>query len=312
MKTLRYIFFMIITLALSDIANAQELKVVSFGPELTDITARTNAVKDNNGIVCALVKISLPVEGCEFRGNKVGNPEFHVSEYWVYMAQGSKKLQINCPNREPLYFEFGSGLEAGVTYRMKLSGYPNAATSNTGENDLVLNITPKTGLSVKIDGAIQQVNNGLVMESLKYGKHHYVVKADGYVSQEDTVTISAEKKTIVNITLEPVMVTITVKSATDDATIKIDGQTKGAGGWQGQIVPGTHKIDVEKEGYMPYTETVKVTQQDNMVISIPALTPQGGELNISYKPIGSSIAIDGKMSVRPRQSFAMSLLENTT
>ena len=36
--------------------------------------------------------------------------------------------------------------------------------------------------------------------------------------------------------LEPVMVTITVKSATDDATIKIDGQTKGAGGWQGQIV----------------------------------------------------------------------------
>lgn len=31
-----------------------------------------------------------------------------------------------------------------------------------------------------------------------------------------------------------------------------------------------------------------------MVISIPALTPQGGELNISYKPIGSSIAIDGK------------------
>ncbi|MDE5783955.1 MAG: hypothetical protein K2H97_06530, partial [Prevotella sp.] len=61
MKVFRCILLMVIALTFSCVANAQELKVVSFEKLLTDVTARSTAVKDGNGDVCALIKVSLPV-----------------------------------------------------------------------------------------------------------------------------------------------------------------------------------------------------------------------------------------------------------
>lgn len=55
------IFFIIIAWATTSIANAQGLKVVSFEKLLTDVTARSTAVKDGNSDICALIKVSLPV-----------------------------------------------------------------------------------------------------------------------------------------------------------------------------------------------------------------------------------------------------------
>ena len=130
MKIYKYILFTIITLFFSSVTNAQVLKVESFEKDLTDVTACSNAVKDGNGDTCALVKISLPVTGCEFSGNIVGKPEFHVSEYWVYMTPSSKKLIVRCPGCKTLQVDLKTnegkvGVESAVTYQLELSGYSN-------------------------------------------------------------------------------------------------------------------------------------------------------------------------------------------
>lgn len=99
---------MIIAWATTSVANTQELKVVSFEKLLIDVTARSTAIKDGNGDVCALIKVSLPVPDYEFDGNIVGKPEFRISEYYVYMTPSSKKLIIRCSGRESLYADFVS------------------------------------------------------------------------------------------------------------------------------------------------------------------------------------------------------------
>ena len=304
MTTYKYILLTIIALACSTIANAQELKVVSFEKLLTDVTARSNAVKDGNGDVCALIKVSLPVTGCEFAGNIVGKPEFHISEYWVYMTQGTKSLEIRCPGCKTFLVDLKTsdgkvGVESAVTYRLELSGYPNVAggsTADPGANFLILDIEPKTasGIFVKIDGQTQPVENGQVTAYLEYGNYHYTIEAEGYAPQEGTATIRRGDNTTVNIRLESVMANLAVHSETSGATIKINGQEKGTGNWQGAIVPGMYRIEVSKAGYRNYVENIRLSQHDNRTINIPSLTPILGFLKVAYQPTGSDIAIDGK------------------
>ncbi|MDE5878215.1 MAG: PEGA domain-containing protein [Muribaculaceae bacterium] len=301
MKLLKYIFLIVFLLNGSAILTGQELKIDFFEKQLTDITARTTGVKDLNGKVCAVVKVSLPIENCEFSGNIVGKPEFHASEYWVYMTPGSKQLQIRCPGYKTLMADLisdKSGLESGVTYRLELSGYENriqsGVTADPGANYLILNITPKSNLLVKVDGLTQTVDNGQVMTYLKYGPHSYQVEAEGYALQEGTAVISRGDNTVVNINLESVIAGLTVESVTKGATIKINGQEKSKDRWTGQLTPGMYHIEVTMDGYYPYSETVELSQRDNKVITVPALTPMSGALNVAYKPIGAKIILDGK------------------
>ncbi|MCD8296454.1 MAG: hypothetical protein LUC88_02670, partial [Prevotella sp.] len=61
--------------------------------------------KDNNGNICALVKIQLPVVGCKFEGNVIAS-SFEITEYWVYLSPGTKFLNIKCPNKPTLSITF--------------------------------------------------------------------------------------------------------------------------------------------------------------------------------------------------------------
>ncbi|MDE7089231.1 MAG: hypothetical protein K2O54_03845, partial [Prevotella sp.] len=144
--------------------------------------------------MCALIRVELPVEGCKFEGN-VARQSFDVNEYLIYMPAGSKRLKIKCPSFETLQVELTTaggttGVESGVTYSLKLSGYEDIGSSSTpvdpGANYLILDIIPKTGLSVKVDGQLQKVDDGQVMSYLKYGTHRYVVEAEGYAPKEGT------------------------------------------------------------------------------------------------------------------------------
>ncbi|MDE5784652.1 MAG: DUF1566 domain-containing protein [Prevotella sp.] len=222
MKTLRSIFFMIIALAITSVANAQELKVISFEKLLTDVTARSTAVKDGNGDVCALIKVSLPVAGCEFDGNIVDRPEFRISEYWVYMTPSSKKLIVRCPNSELLDVDFGTGVESAVTYRLKLSGY-STATGSSKNQPVTFKITPADAV-LTIDQNEYPTQNGVAQVMLSPGEHAYVVVASGYNVQgskfmvyennNNKIIVELEAKTQTAGNLQPVQTNVSVSSNT--------------------------------------------------------------------------------------------------
>lgn len=91
-----------------------------------DITASTNKRYDLNNQACALIIVQMPSEGCNFQGSVIGEAQFRVNEYWVYMPSGSKYLKIQMPNRPSLMVDFNKygftdGVESLKTYYLSFS-----------------------------------------------------------------------------------------------------------------------------------------------------------------------------------------------
>ena len=111
----------------------EELKVKSSLPSITDLTARTEARTDNEGSLCALVKVVLPERDVSFEcGNLasliVGDVSFHINEYWVYLVAGqygAKHLKIkhpSFPTIDVVFRDYGiSTLESQTTYTLVIS-----------------------------------------------------------------------------------------------------------------------------------------------------------------------------------------------
>ena len=114
----------ILILFLCPSLRAQELTVKNFCEASHDLAARTQSRKDINGNYCALVKVQLVDRGAEFGGNVVGDVSFYRNEYWVYMAQGSKRVKVFTQDYLPLevnFSEYGiDHLEGQVTYILTL------------------------------------------------------------------------------------------------------------------------------------------------------------------------------------------------
>lgn len=92
--------------------QGQELRVRDFEELTRDLTARTQPRVDEEGIKCALIKVQLPISNVQFKGDIVGNIEFHVNEYWVYMSRRSTVLTLNVPSCSPMSVIFANfGIE---------------------------------------------------------------------------------------------------------------------------------------------------------------------------------------------------------
>lgn len=104
--------------------EAQELRVKGMYEAPHDLAARTQARKDINGNYCALLKVQLVDRGAEFGGTVIGNVSFERNEYWVYMAQGSKRVKVFPQDYLPLEVTFADygidHLEGQTTYILTL------------------------------------------------------------------------------------------------------------------------------------------------------------------------------------------------
>lgn len=281
---------------------ARDLSAESLTLRPTDISARTHPREDFNGDKCALIKVSLPVEGCKFEG-AVGECAFDVNEYWVYMPSGAKRLRVKCPGFETLDVVFAdcsdiSSLIAQDTYLLKIGGYEGISdnsTKETGFNYLVISISPNdiSGLFVKIDDELQSVDDGEVTARLKYGEHSYSVEANGYESVKGNALVKQGSSTKVKVEMKSVVATLNLRSSDQDVEIKINGKVKGYGEWIGELAPGNYLIEVSKDGYHSYTENIELSKMDQKSITIPVLKPLTGSIAVEYKPTGALISLDG-------------------
>lgn len=78
---------------------------------------------DLNGEPCALIIVAYPVQGAIFSGNIIGDVEFKVNEYWVYVSPHTRFLKIQVPGfpSEMIDFRnygFTSGAEPTATYSL--------------------------------------------------------------------------------------------------------------------------------------------------------------------------------------------------
>lgn len=279
-------------------SRSQDLVVLDCRPTADPMLVSMQRTDANNDI-CALVRVLLPVGGVKFSGNTVGDVSFDGSEYRVYLTSGTKFLQISCPGHYPLRIDFRdygiNALEGKRIYELKLKaqafGQPQAA--DPGANYLILNVKPEQGVTIKVDGTDQVVEGGTTSVYLKYGRHSYRVESNGYSSEEGTVEIGPTGKTVKEVRLQSVMATLTVSPETPGCAIYVNDRLKGTGTWGGQLPAGLYRVEARKDGHRPQTVTVELSQRDSRTVTIPALSPVYGIINVNYRPVGATVAIDG-------------------
>lgn len=290
------LFLLICTMTMT----AQKLAVESFALKLNDLTASTQSRNDSNGNACALVKVLLATSGATFKGNTVGNVDFDVNQYLVYMAPGSKRLQINLPNFLPLnvnFAEYGiSSVERKQTYELVvvLPTTNVVTTADPGGNYFVLTVKPANAV-VTIDGkSLNPDASGEYMKMYNYGNHSYSIVLPGYVEKTGNFTIEHGKKTELNVNLESAFATLTVTCPTTGASIYVDGKSVGTTSWTGFLQEGMYLIEAKKEGYRNVQKSVTLAERQKQTILLDSLSPIVGSLDIAYRPIGADIYVDGK------------------
>ena len=287
--------FIIIMLAVAGAlgAWAQKAEVESFEVAPMDLTAQKYARKDLHGEKCAVVKVRVIADGVAFQGNLIGEPVEKPGEYWVYLTQGTKQVQILSRSFLPYMFFFPEPLRGGVTYELTMiapqpGGTPKAEVANY----LVLKVKPATA-RVTVDGKERSVTAGVATVRLDRGTHTYRVEASGYAPQEGSVLMAGQRLTQ-SVVLVSTISTLTVTAATPGTEIYVNDSRKGVDRWSGQLLPDTYVVEGRLNGYRPYSRSVTLAESQDESVTIPALEHLTGTLNVEYTPVDATIAIDGK------------------
>jgi hypothetical protein len=301
------VFTVIACLSLGISLNAQVFDVSKF-EETEDSDARLAQVKDDNGQLCALIKISSSLDCNGFIGFDAGNAQVVESGCkdglpFVYISPGAIKLSIrhsSAGNKENYAFPTGA-LKAGTVYLMTLSG------SQIVRNEDLVDVNYFTVRCETPQATIQFDNKeeltfsfeqGFKRQSLKYGQHTYVVKAPMYHDEIGKVTITATKPEDKEITLKPAFGTLVVNTNPEGADILIDGkpQTSKSPLTLNQMPSGTYTVQVQKPMYKPTSKQVTVTdgQTKTETIDLPPnfatitlISQQGGSIYVDEENKGT-------------------------
>ena len=280
--------------------SAQGISVTSFKPLPDDLTANLagTQVKDQNGEVAALIKVVTTQTGFTFEGGMAGivKTKQEVGEIWVYVPHGIQKITIKHPQLGVLRnYYFPCAIDEARTYEMVLAAgeVRTVVTQDAGGSFLALTVEPKSA-SVYIDGELQVSDgSGDYIKALPYGEHQYRIEAGSYMTEAGVVTIGKEKQTL-NIKLQSALATLTVNSTTPGTKIYVNEQLRGTDRWSGSVPAGMYIIEGRLDGHRSQKMSVTLGKQEQKAATLPALEPIVGSLEVSYKPIGAEVWLDGK------------------
>ena len=291
-------FMLLFSLSLS----AQDLSVRSLEYVPNDAAAASyeTQMQDINGNYAGVVKVYIALDGVQFEGGGVLKQEKRgINEYWVWRAQGSNRLKVLHPSFLPLEVNFRAYEEVKIvkpklTYKLVIT-VPVAGAVQQQEDGmryLAMTVEPKTAM-VTVDGDLQSVENGEVVVRLPMGSHRYQVQAPGYAMQEGTVELDDEGKQL-SVRLVSTQATLRVECATSGAQLYLNDKHRGALPWNSALMPGNYKVEVRLDGHRSRQENVTLKDGESRTVSIPALDRITGTLNVSCRPIGSEVYVDGQ------------------
>ena len=272
---------------------SQGFKVKEFKQIINDGSA-FHAPMDVDGHPCGLVKVSTDDEELKFKGDIVGKIENRTNEYWVFMAQGSKSLNILHPNFLPITVDFSSfGIDevaSKATYILTLS----EQKFKKEKCGLVTTVKPETASLFINDVLIENISgNGLYQLYLPKGDYVCRVEQKGYRPNVQAVTIGKGTQNM-NVELESLMAELEVKCKTSTAEIYVDGEKKGNGSWKGPLYAGDHKVEARQQNFESSSQNIIIAEKESRTLVIPELKRSMGKVRITTNPSGMPVIVDGK------------------
>ena len=296
----------ILILALASFVGmqAQELAVQSFVLAETDLTANTpgTMVQDQNGNVCALIKVETTQKGFTFDVGVLGVMSVveQPGEIWVYVPFGVRKITVRHPQLGVLRdYQIPCAIEKGRTYIMTLT----AGTVRTivdyapSKQFLQIQLNPADAI-LEINGKVKVADNGVYQELLPFGRYQYKVYSPDYHDLVGVVEVSdPDNAHKLNLTLRAAFGRLSVSERSQPdlagASVYVDEKYIGKVPVKDfKIASGSHRVRILKEMYEPYDQTFTISDEQNFQMT-PTLVPDFAEVTLSTAE-GAEILVNGE------------------
>jgi len=283
-----------------------EISVKSFRKLETDLDARVNfAEKDQNGDVCAIIKVVTTQTGFTFDGGQLGIVKTvqKPSEIWVYVPYGLTRLSIFHPQLGQLRdYIIPESVEKATVYEMVLTtGKVITTVDETPITKFLIVTSTPSGAEVYIND--QYKGRTPFQQEMVEGEYTYRIdKGLFYYPEAGKINLtSAKDKEKIDAQLKPKFGFAQITSKPEDGmTVTLDGKILS------QTTPlktdtlssGKHSISVSKTLYHSQTQVILIS--DNQIDSVEfLLKPAFGSLDLKSMPEpedGAAVSLDGKVT----------------
>lgn len=302
---IKCILLILTLLMLSPMMMAQSLSVTDFKARENDLTANTHGTmeRDQNGEVAALIRVQTTQQGFVFSGGMMGivKTKQGVGEIWVYVPHGIKKLEIRHQQLGSCEYNIPIPIEKARTYEMTLStGQVQTIVNHQVNKQFVLiNVQPADAL-VEINGEIFLPEEGVVEQSLPFGKYTYRVSSDDYHPQAGVFTVDASGKVEMNVQLKPHFGWIHVDGDAEyhGAMVYLGNERLGTVPFTSKnMKSGDYQLRIMKTKYK--TQVLSVHVSDNQTTEVQvALQPNFATVNITAADEACEIWIDNEFKAK--------------
>lgn len=265
-------------LGVFEVDAQNKIRVNSFQRMETDVTARITAPKrDQNGEVCALIRIVTTVKELMFEADALGITarENKPGEIWLYIPRGARRISIMHNDYGVLrnYF-YPDIIEKAVVYEMELSVGDATQRTMIDATTQLLVIRPEPAMAdIYIDEEKAPVENGLFTATMKKGMHTYRVEAPMYAPEVGAIELGNEQK-IMSVTLRPRFGYLEIFSLPEqDAKVYIDSVQVGITPYKSDRMPlRSYQIRVEKDFFFPMDSLVEVMAGETKTMSFKMIS----------------------------------------
>lgn len=298
MRKMVLMLWMLVSATLS----AQNISVASFKLLENDLTANTTGTmeRDQNGEVAALIKMVTNEQGFGFDGGMSGivKTKQEIGEVWVYVPHGIKKITIKHPQLGVLRdYYFTIPIEKAKTYEMVLTTgrVETIVTHSVNKQFVVFKVNPVNAVVELNDEMLTVDSEGYATKGVPYGTYNYRVSCANYHTEAGQVTVTADGKVEVNVTLRPNFGWIKLEGAEDlrGAHVYIDNVRVGQLPFVSEnIKSGEHRVKIVRNMYKPYEQQVTVRDNETSELNIE-MVPNFSEVTLTTDA-NSEIWIDGE------------------
>lgn len=316
--TMRRVLLML-WLFMATALSAQNISVASFKLLESDLTANTAGTmeRDLNGEVAALIKVVTTEQGFVFDGGMTGivKTKQEIGEVWVYVPHGIKKVTIKHAQLGVLRdYYFPIPVEKAKTYEMVLTTgkVETIVTHSVNKQFVVFNVKPADAIVELGDEILTVDSEGYATKSMPFGTYDYRVTCANYHTTAGKVTVNAQGKAEVNVTLRPNFGWIRFDGDSEyhKAFIYIDNERVGQVPFTtGNIKSGAHRIKIVKPMYKTYEHEVTVQDDETTEVNVQ-LVPNFATTTFVTDE-NSEIWVDGERKGKGRWTAPMELGEYT-
>ncbi len=209
----------------------------------------------------------------------------------MFLTYGRHSYRVS----SPLYQSEAGNIEIGLEKKtLDISLKPDYG-------QLEISTTPENGARVYIDGSETPAGTTpFTTDRLPSGEHTLRLQLAQYESRTMQVTLPSDGSTQpLSVALTPTYGILNIK-APQGCHIYVNNEDKGADFWSGRLSAGPYVVEARRASHRSTSQRVDVVRGEEQRIELAAPTPIYGSLNVSSKPVGAEVYLDGtKLGTTP-------------